>query len=494
MLIIYFDEKFSEKFDFDKNVTEMILGNSNTRMSSFILLKNNVLRNFQKMPLNLQNSIKILSIDCLGQKCRSLRLMSGVLVTSILSQFRNGFHNWPEFLNMVIETLEKERNNSGSTPEVLIVGIFWALEKICEDCSECLELDLSEESIQKYNRLNNNGQNNDSDWERHDSSDNNNKSVSSKYSNSTKQNCQPYDNPQDSPLFKLLPLFIDYFTYQNSDVQAKAVSCCNHFIVSRTGILTSIMLNQFINGIFGLITKTTSNVNAVNEEVEKNICKALVLLLEVQNEALEEHMPGIVDYMLHQSQNKIEKIALEACEFWLTLAEQVDLSREVLLAPKSGIDRIVDKNTGLDVNNRFSVLIPILTKGMKYQEDDPILLRADQEEDDAMLPDRDQDVQSRGYHANKRVKVSTFFDYFFDIFREFFSKKSHFSPPVTKITFLIIRRVSQPPPIPTTTSPKSTTETAPGTSANALPPLSTSSPPLSPTKCAPTSCPNSTNY
>ena len=61
VLIIYFDEKFSEKFDFDKNVTEMILGNSNTRMSSFILLKNNVLRNFQKMPLNLQKSIKILS-------------------------------------------------------------------------------------------------------------------------------------------------------------------------------------------------------------------------------------------------------------------------------------------------------------------------------------------------------------------------------------------------------------------------------------------------
>ena len=59
--------------------------------------------------------------------------------------------------------------------------------------------------------------------------------------------------------------------------------------------------------------------------------------------------------MLMRTQDPDDTVALEACEFWLSLAEQ-PICRDVL-GPH--IDR----------------LIPVLVRGMKYSEIDIILLR-----------------------------------------------------------------------------------------------------------------------
>lgn len=61
-----------------------------------------------------------------------------------------------------------------------------------------------------------------------------------------------------------------------------------------------------------------------NVEVRKNVCRALVMLLEVRASDLLPHMHGIIEYMLLRTQDVYdnESVALEACEFWLTLAEQ----------------------------------------------------------------------------------------------------------------------------------------------------------------------------
>lgn len=56
-----------------------------------------------------------------------------------------------------------------------------------------------------------------------------------------------------------------------------------------------------------------------------------------------------------RTQDDDDSVALEACEFWLSLAEQ-PICKEVL---GSHIDR----------------LIPVLVKGMKYSEIDIILLK-----------------------------------------------------------------------------------------------------------------------
>lgn len=76
-----------------------------------------------------------------------------------------------------------------------------------------------------------------------------------------------------------------------------------------------------------------------NAEVRKNVCRALVMLLEVRATDLLPHMQPIIEvrelpiccliitaivmqYMLVRTQDSNETVALEACEFWLTLAEQ----------------------------------------------------------------------------------------------------------------------------------------------------------------------------
>lgn len=101
-------------------------------------------------------------------------------------------------------------------------------------------------------------------------------------------------------------------------------------------------------------------------EVRKNVCRALVMLLEVRIDRLIPHMHSIIQvctcvlawvgvtgwgakrgrpllvgrtgpypffhpaqYMLQRTQDHDENVALEACEFWLTLAEQ-PICKEVL--------------------------------------------------------------------------------------------------------------------------------------------------------------------
>ncbi|KAF6097812.1 transportin 2 [Phyllostomus discolor] len=118
-------------------------------------------------------------------------------------------------------------------------------------------------------------------------------------------------------------------------------------------------------------------------EVRKNVCRALVMLLEVRIDRLIPHMHSIIQYMLQRTQDHDENVALEACEFWLTLAEQ-PICKDVLAS-------------------HLVQLIPILVNGMKYSEIDIILLKGDVEEDEA-VPDSEQDIKPR-FHKSRTVTL-----------------------------------------------------------------------------------------
>ena len=76
-------------------------------------------------------------------------------------------------------------------------------------------------------------------------------------------------------------------------------------------------------------------------------------------------------------------MSLEACEFWLSLADE-PVCKEAL---QPHLDR----------------LIPVLVRGMKYSEIDIILLRGDVEEDE-MIPDREEDIRPR-FHRSRSHQV-----------------------------------------------------------------------------------------
>ncbi|GAA6081128.1 transportin-2, partial [Tachysurus ichikawai] len=135
-------------------------------------------------------------------------------------------------------------------------------------------------------------------------------------------------------------------------------------------------IDPFIESLFVLAGDEDS-------DVRKNVCRALVMLLEVRIDRLIPHMHSIIQYMLQRTQDPDENVALEACEFWLTLAEQ-PICKEAL-------------------SGHLVQLIPILVNGMKYSEIDIILLKGDVEEDDT-VPDSEQDIKPR-FHKSRTVTL-----------------------------------------------------------------------------------------
>uniref|UniRef100_A0A2I3S249 Transportin 2 n=2 Tax=Pan TaxID=9596 RepID=A0A2I3S249_PANTR len=154
-----------------------------------------------------------------------------------------------------------------------------------------------------------------------------------------------------------------------------AIACVNQFIMDRAQALMD-NIDTFIEHLFALAVDD-------DPEVRKNVCRALVMLLEVRIDRLIPHMHSIIQYMLQRTQDHDENVALEACEFWLTLAEQ-PICKEVLAS-------------------HLVQLIPILVNGMKYSEIDIILLKGDVEEDEA-VPDSEQDIKPR-FHKSRTVTL-----------------------------------------------------------------------------------------
>ena len=104
------------------------------------------------------------------------------------------------------------------------------------------------------------------------------------------------------------------------------------------------------------------------------------MLLEVKVEKLLPHMNAIIQYMLLRTQDEDETVALEACEFWLVLADQ-QICMDVL-------------------RNHIATLIPVLVRSMKYSELDIILLKGDTDEDQ-YIPDKEEDIKPRFHRASR---------------------------------------------------------------------------------------------
>ncbi|XP_013773249.1 transportin-1-like isoform X1 [Limulus polyphemus] len=175
----------------------------------------------------------------------------------------------------------------------------------------------------------------------------------------------------DRPLNILIPKFLQFFKHSSPKIRSHAIACVNQFIISRTQILM-MHIDQFLENLFHLASDE-------DPEVRKNVCRALVMLLEVRMDRLIPHMHSIIEYMLMRTQDSDDGVALEGCEFWLSLAEQ-PICKDALTP-------------------HLPRLIPVLVRGMKYSEIDIILLKGDVE-DDEMIPDREEDIKPR-FHKSK---------------------------------------------------------------------------------------------
>lgn len=173
------------------------------------------------------------------------------------------------------------------------------------------------------------------------------------------------------PVHVLIPKFLQFFKHNSPKIRSHAIACINLFIMKRTEALMG-HIDLFMENLFHLASDEDT-------DVRKNVCRALVMLMEVRMDRLIPHINNIIEYMLMRTQDADENVALEACEFWLCLAEQ-PICQQVL-AP------------------HLPRLIPVLMRRMKYSEFDIILLKGDCEEDE-MVPDKEEDIRPR-FHRSK---------------------------------------------------------------------------------------------
>ncbi|KAG7091239.1 hypothetical protein E1B28_010290 [Marasmius oreades] len=185
--------------------------------------------------------------------------------------------------------------------------------------------------------------------------------------------CEDYPRKLDveisgtRPLDFMIPKFLSLADHPSSKMRSHAVACLSYFVPIGTPSLF-VHIDTFIACLF-------KRASDDDPSVRRHVCQALVLLLAARPEKLMPEMANVAEYMLYSTKDKNENVALEACEFWLTFAEDADLSP--YLQPLLG------------------KVAPVLLDCMIYGEDDLLWLEGDAE--DTAVPDREEDIKPRFY-------------------------------------------------------------------------------------------------
>ncbi|KAI6131267.1 armadillo-type protein [Pisolithus thermaeus] len=169
------------------------------------------------------------------------------------------------------------------------------------------------------------------------------------------------------PLDFMIPKFLMLSEHPSAKMRSHAVACLSYFVP-----VSSQSLFAHIDAFIACLFKRASDEDP---SVRRHVCQALVLLLAARPEKLMPEMANVAEYMLYSTKDKNESVALEACEFWLTFAEDPELAP--YLRPLLG--RVA----------------PVLLDCMVYGEDDLIWLEGDAE--DTAVPDKESDIKPRHY-------------------------------------------------------------------------------------------------
>jgi transportin-1 len=171
------------------------------------------------------------------------------------------------------------------------------------------------------------------------------------------------------PTDVLIPRFLALADAPSARIRTLALTCLSHFVPVASPVLWT-----HIDSLLAVLFKHAADDAP---DVRRQVCQALVLLLAARPDKLLPALANVADYMLFSTQDSDENVALEACEFWLTFAEDPDLGDHLRpLLPR---------------------VAPVLLACMVYGEDDLIWLAGD--EDDADVPDRPEDIRPKHFGA-----------------------------------------------------------------------------------------------
>ncbi|VDN02526.1 unnamed protein product [Thelazia callipaeda] len=285
-----------------------------------LILKNSIRLLWERLPEPVRQFVRNKTLQAISDSHPLIRATVGIVVTSIV--LHEGISQWPTLLPTLCNMLESSDMNFQE-------GAMGAIQKICEDSADML-------------------------------------------------------SPQEH-LTTLVPKLLCFFRSPspklrhhktNGNFRALALNSVNCILLVQTEPLNNIM-DVFLQHLFAL-------ANDIDVDVQKQLCRSLTLLLDSHLDKLASHLGNIVEFMLLRTQDSNEATALEACEFWLALAEHPQECKEALLP-------------------HLPKLIPVLVSCMKYSELDIAILKCGVEEDCA-VPDRQEDIKPRFHRAKTQMQ------------------------------------------------------------------------------------------
>jgi transportin-1 len=236
---------------------------------------------------------------------------------------RGGVLGWPEVLPELLAIAGNDRGNISSAAQE---GAMSALAKVCEDSRK--ELDREYEGSR--------------------------------------------------PLNFIIPRLLEITSSTIAKVRALALASINSFILQKPEALLA-SLDAILARLFQL-------ANDQSDDVRRNVCRSLVLIVDIRPDTVQPHMAGLVDYMAAQQRNTDDPdLALEAAEFWLAISENDKMC--------ATLDPCLDK------------IVPVLLESMVYDEE--AVMRLEGGEDDAEVEDRAENIKPRFVNSKTSKAVSS---------------------------------------------------------------------------------------
>lgn len=172
------------------------------------------------------------------------------------------------------------------------------------------------------------------------------------------------DHGGQRPVNYLFPKLIQATHSHLPRVRSDALAAINVF-VPRASQAVLASLDDLLNRLFVLS-------NDQSHDVQRQICRIFVNLVEVRADKLAPHIDGLVEYIIREQKSDDEELAVDAAEFWLSIGEHESLWRAL-------------------TEQHIIKIIPVLLESMVYSGDDIALLGGESDDEDE--EDRAEDIK-----------------------------------------------------------------------------------------------------
>jgi len=133
------------------------------------------------------------------------------------------------------------------------------------------------------------------------------------------------ESSQTQNFDEVIPVLINAMRDAKATIRAHTLSCLLHFVsIQKFSPMFEQQFSNFLANTLGLASDTDT-------KVRKLVCQILTRLLDSRPNELLPYINDLINYMLQSTQDSDRDIALEACEFWITIAEVPDMTEH--LAP-----------------------------------------------------------------------------------------------------------------------------------------------------------------